>query len=180
MSAIAPTGRKDVTYWLRVHCEQEPLSASRITLSPERDAMGMFRSRIDWQVSPLEWKTIQRFTQMAKQALEKAGLAKLEPQPELALEDGYRHVTFDDSYHWMGGTRMSGIRCRWCGRYRFEIPWRAQCVCVQRVGLSGLWICEPGAYPAGAGDSAGRSFGGSRRQRIRTVAIATSQVRADA
>ena len=57
---------QDVTYWLRVHCEQEPLSASRITLAPERDAMGMFRSRIDWQVSPLEWKTIQRFTQMAQ------------------------------------------------------------------------------------------------------------------
>jgi len=98
---------KDVTYWLRVHCEQEPLSASRITLSPERDAMGMFGTRIDWQVSPLEWKTIQRFTQMAQQALENAGLAKLEPQPELALEDGYRQVTFDDSYHWMGGTRMA-------------------------------------------------------------------------
>lgn len=98
---------QDVTYWLRVHCEQEPLSASRITLSPERDAIGMFRSRIDWQVSPLEWKTIQRFTQMAQRAFENAGLAKLEPQPELALADGYRGVTFDDSYHWMGGTRMS-------------------------------------------------------------------------
>ena len=98
---------EDVTYWLRVHCEQEPLSASRITLSPERDAMGMFRSRIDWQVSPLEWKTIQRFTQLAQRALENAGLARVEPQPELALEDGYRGVTFDDSYHWMGGTRMS-------------------------------------------------------------------------
>lgn len=98
---------KDVTYWLRVHCEQEPLSASNITLSPERDALGMFRTRIDWQVSPLEWKTILRFTEMAQNALQAAGLATLEPQPELALEDGYRSVTFDDSYHWMGGTRMS-------------------------------------------------------------------------
>jgi choline dehydrogenase-like flavoprotein len=98
---------QDVTYWLRVHCEQEPLSASRVTLSPERDAMGMFRNRIDWRVSPLEWKTIQRFTQMAQRALENAGLAKLEPQPELALADGFRQVTFDDSYHWMGGTRMA-------------------------------------------------------------------------
>jgi choline dehydrogenase-like flavoprotein len=98
---------KDVNYWLRVHCEQEPLSTSRITLSSERDAMGMFRSRIDWQVSPLEWRTIRRFTQMAQRALETAGLATLEPEPELAQEDGYRHVTFDDSYHWMGGTRMA-------------------------------------------------------------------------
>jgi len=98
---------KDATYWLRVHCEQEPLSASRMTLSSERDALGMFRSRLDWQVSSLEWKTIQKFTAMAQRALEDAGLATLEPQPELAQEDGYRSVTFDDSYHWAGGTRMA-------------------------------------------------------------------------
>ncbi len=98
---------KDVTYWLRVHCEQEPMSASRITLSSERNALGMFRSRIDWQVSPLEWKTIRRFTEMVQSSLQTAGLAMLEPQPELALEDGYRSVTFDDSYHWAGGTRIA-------------------------------------------------------------------------
>lgn len=98
---------KDVTYWLRVHCEQEPLSASRITLSAERDDLGMFRSRIEWRVSPLEWNTIQQFTMTVKQALESAGLATVEPVPELAIEDGYRDLTFDDSYHWMGGTRMA-------------------------------------------------------------------------
>lgn len=97
----------DGTLWLRVHCEQEPLSASSIALTPERDALGVFRSRLDWRVSPLEWKTIQRFTATAKLALEGAGLATVEPQPELALDDGYRSLTFDDSYHWMGGTRMS-------------------------------------------------------------------------
>ena len=78
-----------------------------MTLSSERDALGMFRSRLDWQISPLEWKTIQKFTAMAQRALEDAGLATLEPQPELAQEDGYRNVTFDDSYHWAGGTRMA-------------------------------------------------------------------------
>ncbi len=98
---------KDVTYWLRVHCEQEPLSASRITLSTERDAVGMLRSQIDWQMSPLEWKTIRGFTAMVQDALRRVGLATLEPQSELTREDGYRSVTFDDSYHWMGGTRMA-------------------------------------------------------------------------
>ncbi|MGC9293399.1 MAG: GMC oxidoreductase [Acidobacteriaceae bacterium] len=98
---------KDVTYWLRVHCEQSPLSESNITLSSEHDALGMFRSRIDWHVSPLEWKTIRCFTSLVQDALQTAGLARLEAQPELALEDGYRNVTFDDSYHWMGGTRMA-------------------------------------------------------------------------
>jgi choline dehydrogenase-like flavoprotein len=126
----------DVTYWLRVHCEQEPLSASRITLSKERDAMGMFRSCIDWQVSPLEWKTIRRFTQMAQQALENAGLAKLEPQPELALEDGYGQVTFDDSYHWMGGTRMAATAADGVVDTNLKLH-----------GVRNAYVCSASAYP---------------------------------
>lgn len=97
----------DSTLWLRVHGEQEPLSASRMTLSSERDAMGLFRAHLDWRVSPLEWKTIRHFTGIMQQALESAGLAKLEVQPEVTRDDGYRGLAFDDSYHWMGGTRMS-------------------------------------------------------------------------
>ena len=128
---------KDVTYWLRVHCEQEPLSASRITLSPERDALGMFRSRIDWQVSPLEWKTIQRFTQMVQNALETAGLATLEPQPELALEDGHRHVTFDDSYHWMGGTRMAASAVEGVVDTDLKLH-----------GVRNAYVCSASVYPA--------------------------------
>jgi choline dehydrogenase-like flavoprotein len=127
---------EDVTYWLRVHCEQEPNSASRITLLSERDAMGMFRSRIDWQVSPLEWKTIQRFTQMAQQALESAGLAKLEPQPELALEDGYRRVIFDDSYHWAGGTRMSATASAGVVDTDLKIH-----------GVRNAYLCSSSVYP---------------------------------
>jgi choline dehydrogenase-like flavoprotein len=127
---------QDVTYWLRVHCEQEPLSASRITLSPERDAMGMFRSRVDWQVSPLEWKTIQRFTQMAQQALENAGLAKVEPQPELALAEGFRQVTFDDSYHWMGGTRMAASAADGVVDTNLKIH-----------GVRNAYVCSASVYP---------------------------------
>jgi choline dehydrogenase-like flavoprotein len=127
---------KDVTYWLRVHCEQEPLSASRITLSSERDALGMFRSRIDWQVSSLEWKTIQRFTQMAKRAVESAGLATVAPQPELALEDGFRHVIFDNSYHWAGGTRM--------GRSAAEGVVDTD---LKLHGVRNAYVCSASVYP---------------------------------
>jgi choline dehydrogenase-like flavoprotein len=96
----------------------------------------MFRSRIDWQVSPLEWKTIQRFTQMAQQALENAGLAKLEPQPELALEDGYFQVTFDDSYHWMGGTRMSASAADGVVDTDLKIH-----------GVRNAYVCSASVYP---------------------------------
>ena len=128
---------EDVTYWLRVHCEQEPLSASSITLLAERDALGMFRSRIDWQVSPLEWKTIQRFTQMAKRAFEAAGLATVELQPELAQEDGYRRVTFDDSYHWMGGTRMARSAAEGVVDTDLKLH-----------GVDNAYVCSASVYPA--------------------------------
>ncbi len=98
---------RNAQYWLRVHCEQEPLAESRMTLSAERNALGMVRSRLDWRISPLEWKTIRRFAALAQRDLQNAGLARLELQPELAQEDGYRSLTFDDSYHWMSGTRMA-------------------------------------------------------------------------
>ena len=98
---------RNAQYWLRVHCEQEPLAESSMTLSAERNALGMVRSRLDWRISPLEWKTIRRFAALAQRDLQSAGLARLELPPELALEDGYRSLTFDDSYHWMSGTRMA-------------------------------------------------------------------------
>ncbi len=126
----------NATYWLRVHCEQEPLSASRITLSAERNALGMFRSRLDWHISPLEWKTIQKFTAMAQRALEDAGLATLEPQPELALEDGYRSVTFDDSYHWAGGTRMAASATDGVVDLNLKLH-----------GLKNAYVCSSSVFP---------------------------------
>jgi choline dehydrogenase-like flavoprotein len=98
---------KNSTFWLRTHCEQEPLSQSRITLTDERDSAGLFRARLDWRVSPLEWKTIRYFTDQVKRIFAAQGLAHIVPQPELALEEGFRNVTFDDSHHHMGGTRMA-------------------------------------------------------------------------
>ncbi len=98
---------KESTFWLRTHCEQEPLSKSSITLLDTRDAAGLLRARLDWRVSPLEWKTIRCFTEQAQRAFARLGLAQLVPQPELAAESGYRDITFDDSHHHMGGTRMA-------------------------------------------------------------------------
>ncbi len=98
---------KNSSFWLRVHCEQEPLSASRIILDEHRDATGLFRVQLDWHVSPLEWKTVRFFTEQVKQSFSEHGLEDIVPQPELAMEQGFRNITFDDSHHHMGGTRMS-------------------------------------------------------------------------
>jgi choline dehydrogenase-like flavoprotein len=90
---------------LSVYCEQSPLSESRIALTDKRDPLGLFRSSIDWKVSPQEVQTIRRYVQVAKQVFEQRGLARVEPDPDL-LHD--RIIgKFGDYFHHMGGTRMA-------------------------------------------------------------------------
>ena len=95
----------DAKIRLRVHCEQEPLSSSSITLAEERDALGLLRTRLDWRISELELKTIRTFAEVAKASL--GLLAEVEIDATL-LAGGREYVPrCDDSYHQMGGMRMA-------------------------------------------------------------------------
>jgi choline dehydrogenase-like flavoprotein len=89
---------------LRVHCEQEPCSASTITLSGERDSLGLYRTRLCWKISALELKTIRHFAEVAGRAL--APTAELEPLAGMG-EDAALTAACEDSYHHMGGMRMN-------------------------------------------------------------------------
>jgi choline dehydrogenase-like flavoprotein len=96
--------------YLRVHCEQEPESASSISLSEERDALGLLRTRLDWQISEREQRTILEFAKVAREEL--AGVAELKLDAELERGDvGYRERC-DDSNHHMGGMRMAASDSR--------------------------------------------------------------------
>jgi choline dehydrogenase-like flavoprotein len=92
---------------LRVHCEQEPLGESRISLSEKRDELGLFRATLDWRVSNLELDTISRYTEIVRKAFGDLNLAIVEPDRDL-LEDAASFCPrCDDSNHHMGGVRMS-------------------------------------------------------------------------
>ena len=90
---------------LRVHCEQEPMGASSITLSDERDALGMLRTRLDWRISDLEQRTILEFARLAKREL--AAVAELTLDADLERGDAAYRARCDDSNHHMGGMRMA-------------------------------------------------------------------------
>lgn len=89
---------------LRVHCEQEPCSASRITLSRDRDSLGLFRPSLDWRISPLELHTIRAFVQAVQGAF--ATIAEVTPHPDLFIGDDRFLLHCQDSFHHMGGMRM--------------------------------------------------------------------------
>jgi GMC oxidoreductase/FAD binding domain len=89
---------------LSVYCEQSPLSESRITLTEKRDRLQLFRSRIDWRVSPQEVATIRRYVQVVKRAFDERGLARIGPDPNFAEDSIVQQCR--DTFHHMGGTRM--------------------------------------------------------------------------
>jgi choline dehydrogenase-like flavoprotein len=67
--------------------------------------VGLFRTSIDWKISPQEVETIRRYVQVAQKVFEQRELARVEPDPDL-LHD--RIVgKYGDYFHHMGGTRMA-------------------------------------------------------------------------
>lgn len=90
---------------LRVHCEQRPDGDSSITLSDERDSLGLLRARLDWRISDLELKTIRSYAETAADSL--APIADLQIDPALLNNDAAFLDRCDDSNHHMGGMRMA-------------------------------------------------------------------------
>ncbi len=127
---------KSSSFWLRAHCEQEPLSASRITLTRQRDACGLFQAQLDWLVSPLEWRTIRSFAEQVKRSFAELGVAHIAPQPELAIEDGFRAVTFDDSHHHMGGARMAAAASQGIVDANLKLH-----------GIENAYVCSGSVFP---------------------------------
>lgn len=97
----------DAQIHLRVHCEQEPLGESRISLSQQRDKLGLFRSTLDWKISDRELHTIARYTAIVSKAFGDLGLATVRPDRELLENPASFRSKCDDTNHHMGGIRMA-------------------------------------------------------------------------
>jgi len=84
--------------------EQAPNPDSRVTLSRERDSLGLNRVQLDWRLSPIDKYTIKRSQQLIAAEFERAGLGKL--QIELTDNDS-SWQSLRGSYHHIGTTRIS-------------------------------------------------------------------------
>lgn len=99
---VAPTSIR-----LQCYVEQAPNPLSRVTLSPERDALGVPQLRMDWRMTSLEREAAVLMTDVARTEFRRLGLGELEPEPWLAAPgEGWQPHLVDCSHH-IGTTRMA-------------------------------------------------------------------------
>ena len=97
----------DLGIKLRLHCEQRPLTASRITLDQhKRDAHGMPLAVLDWRIDGVEVKAMAVFCKRLGRELEDQGLARLKVDPRIAARDPAILAEASDTNHHCGGLQM--------------------------------------------------------------------------
>ncbi len=87
--------------------EQIPDRESRVSLSGQRDALGMQRARIDWRASDLEYSTACHMAEVMQGEFARLGFARPQPADWLAEGPNAYRALIHDMAHPLGSTRMS-------------------------------------------------------------------------
>ncbi len=86
---------------LIVIIEPDPHPDSRVTLSTERDALGLPRANVDWRLGPHTERSFRRVRQLVALELSRQGLG------ELVFKENDPNERILGAWHHMGTTRMS-------------------------------------------------------------------------
>jgi choline dehydrogenase-like flavoprotein len=100
-----PGRDKKPFYKIQSTQEQAPNPNSRVTLATERDALGMPRAQLDWQLSEVDRYTLMESLKHIAGALGASGLANLHVPMDFTKEDLPSYMR--GSWHHYGTTRMS-------------------------------------------------------------------------
>ena len=95
-------------YELFTRIEQAPNPDSRVTLDSEKDALGMPRATLHWELTPLEKRSIRKIYELIGQQVGKAGAGRVRLMEYLQDPNDNSWPTFTGGgWHHMGTTRMS-------------------------------------------------------------------------
>lgn len=95
------------TFHLLTRQEQAPNPLSRVTLSSERDALGMPRPRLDWRLTPLDRRSFRGFYEALGRELGRAGIGRLQMNDwVMDAADAPWPKSLGGGWHHMGTTRM--------------------------------------------------------------------------
>jgi choline dehydrogenase-like flavoprotein len=107
IAATAPEQEGSVSaYAIRLQLEQAPNPDSRVTLSDERDGLGLRRPRLDWRLTDLDTHTLVTTTHALGRALGLSGEGRLRFEAWVLEEAGSWEAMYGGNHH-MGTTRMS-------------------------------------------------------------------------
>jgi choline dehydrogenase-like flavoprotein len=90
---------------LKVSLEQAPNAKSRVSLLPEKDALGLNRVRLNWVMTDLERRTAVTIAKTLAAEFGRLGLGRIKLDDEILRQDGLPEVHW--GWHHMGTTRMA-------------------------------------------------------------------------
>jgi choline dehydrogenase-like flavoprotein len=94
-------------YHLTTRQEQAPNPHSRVTLSTEKDALGMPRARLNWQLTELDKRTMRTFYQVLGREMGRTEIGRVQISDWLLSDDRTWPSFVSGGWHHMGTTRMS-------------------------------------------------------------------------
>ncbi len=90
--------RRFSTFELLLNLEQAPDPNNRVTLGTARDALGQPRPHLVWRWMERDQHSLERFRHILAEDLSRAGIGRIIPVPETALDP--------NAHHHLGTTRM--------------------------------------------------------------------------
>ena len=106
--ATTPAEKQNKTFELFTRIEQAPNPASRVTLDTEKDALGMPRAMLHWELTPFEKRSIRKIYELIGQQVGVAGIGRVKLMEYLEDPDDHSWPSFTGGgWHHMGTTRMS-------------------------------------------------------------------------
>lgn len=103
-----PTANKDRAYQMFTRMEQSPNPESRVTLDTERDALGVPRARLNWQLTALEKRSLAKIAEIIGREVGRTAAGRVKLLDYLQNENDTTWPPFTGGgWHHMGTTRMS-------------------------------------------------------------------------
>jgi choline dehydrogenase-like flavoprotein len=115
--------------------EQAPDANSRITLSRTRDALGLRKVRVNWQLTELEWQTFHVFAQTVGDEFSRLGLGTVKIADWL-LDEDFSRANVWDNFHQTGTTRMADIAANGVVDQTCQV-----------FGVDGLYVAGASVFP---------------------------------
>jgi len=94
-------------YHLVSRQEQSPNPDSRITLSAEKDALGMPRAKLNWQMTELDKRSMRTFYQVLGAEMGRTGTGRVQIHDWLLSDDKAWPSFISGGWHHMGTVRMA-------------------------------------------------------------------------